>query len=343
VAVERSAKLSIATDLDFELHAGDTLVIVGDPSRVERLSALSELIVEEALSATELESGEIGVFEVVPSPRSRAIGKTLVGLGFREKYGFQVLAIWRGGKPRRSLVATMPLQLGDALLVIGPRDKAHLLAEDRDFILLTADLRSPVQTNKALFAIGGLLLMLGLTIFLQLPTHVSALAGALFVILCGALTMEDAYREINWRVVILIAAMVPMGIAFDNSGAAGVLAQWLTNVLGKLGPYAALLAFGILASAVSQLLDSVVAVLLLGPVAVRVAENIGVSPYPILMTIAVATSIAFLTPFSHRVNLIVMGPGAYRKKDYLKIGLVLTVVSLLVLCVVVPIVMPLSR
>jgi di/tricarboxylate transporter len=182
--------------------------------------------------------------------------------------------------------------------------------------------------------------MIGLVISGWQPIQVAAFAAATLVVLSGALTMEEAYRAIEWRAVFLVAAVLPVGVAMEKTGAALLLAQSVVDWAGPFGPYLVLTAMAVLSSLLSQGLDGAPAVVLLAPVVFETAQQLGLSPYPIMMGVALAASAAFMTPFSHKANLLVMGAGGYRSIDYLKVGTPLTIVLLGIMVVLIPVFFP---
>jgi di/tricarboxylate transporter len=152
--------------------------------------------------------------------------------------------------------------------------------------------------------------------------------------------MDEAYRAIEWRAVFLIAGMIPLGIAMETTGAASFVATWMVELLGAYGPAIVMAGLFILTSLASQVMPNPAVVVLLVPVALNTASDLGVSPYPLAMTVAIAASAAFMSPVSHPANLLVMGPGGYRFSDYVKVGLPLTLVVLLVVMLVMPSIWP---
>ena len=207
-------------------------------------------------------------------------------------------------------------------------------------MVLSATAAEPRRTKKAPLALLGLLIMVAMVVTGFQPIHVAAFVAATFVVLTGAITMEEAYRGVEWRAVFLVAAILPVGLAMERTGAAALLSQTVTDVAGPLGPYAVLAGLFCLSSLLSQCLDGAPSVVLLTPVALGTAEQLGLSPYPIMMGISLAASAAFMTPFSHKANLIVMGAGGYRVSDFLRAGTPLTIVVLAMLVILVPIFFP---
>ena len=326
------------------LKAGDRLLVAAEPSRILHLLQMGSVELEPAkeVDAT-LESEEVGVVEAALAPRSSVLGKTLKELEFTDRYGLIALALWRKGRPRFSKLADASLEVGDALLLQGPREKILRLAADPDWVVLSEVDQTSRRLAKAPFAFAGLLLMIALVVGGFQPIHVAAFTAASLIILSGALTMKEAYRAIEWKAIFLVAAVLPVGMAMERSGAALLMAETVTEVAGPLGPYAILGALVVLASLLSQGLDGAPAVVLLTPVVLQAAEQLKIDPYPLMMGISLAASAAFMTPFSHKANLLVMGAGGYRSKDYLRVGTPLTVVLLLLMVLLVPVFFPFAK
>ena len=320
--------------------AGDRLLVTGEPTRVASLIQVGEVELESEAPETEIESESVRVVEAVVAPRSGIVGKTLKELDFRERYGLQVLAIWREGQPLHEGLPDLRLRIGDALLLQGPDAKIRLLASDPDFLVLSPALQGVRRTKKAPFALGGLLLMIVLVVGGWYPIQVAAFTAAVFVVLTGALTMQEAYRAIEWRAIFLVAAVLPIGLAMERSGAAAMIATGVVAGVGGYGPVAVLVAMLVLSSALSQGLDGAPTVVLLAPVVFLAAEQLGVSPRPLMMGVGLAASAAFLTPFSHKANLLVMGAGGYRVGDFVRVGSILTIIVLGLLALMIPFFLP---
>jgi di/tricarboxylate transporter len=288
----------------------------------------------------ELESEEIGLVETVLSPHSALAGKTLRELNFRFKYGLSVLAIWREGRAYRSKLRDMPLRFGDALLLYGPRERLRMLGSEPDFLVLTEEAQEAPRQEKIPVALLVMAIVLVPAIFGWLPIAITAITGVTLMILTGCLTMEEAYRSINWKAIFLIAGMLPLGIAMERTGAAQLLANGMVGLIGGLGPVAVMGGFFLLAALASQFMPNPAVAVLLAPIALRTASDLGISPYTLMMTVAVSASAAFLSPVGHAANVLVMGPGGYRFSDYLKVGLPLTIVTMVVVLLVMPVFWP---
>lgn len=324
------------------LAADDTLMVKGKQSDLMLVEGLQKLEIESQLplGLEELESEEIGMVEIVLSPRSTLVGKTLRELNFRFKYGLSVLAIWRGGRAYRSNLRDMNLQFGDALLLYGPRERMRLLGSEPDFLVLTQEAQEPVRQEKIPLAVGVMVLVLIPPIFGWLPIAISAVIGVALMILTGCLTMDEAYRYIEWKAVFLIAGMLPLGIAMEQTGAAQYLANGMISLIGGAGPVAVMAGFFLLAALASQVMPNPAVAVLLAPIALNTASDLAISPYTLMMTVAVSASAAFLSPVGHAANVLVMGPGGYRFSDYIKVGLPLTILTMVVVLLVMPLFWP---
>lgn len=343
IGVVRGGETELFISPDDAIDSGDRLVVTGEPARIARLLEMGHVEIAEDLPRRTLESEDVGLLEVVVAPRSSAAGRTLKELSFRKRYGLRALALWRNGEPVRSGLTDQKLRLGDGLLLHGPREKAALLSDDPDFVVLTdTESDGPHRPRKAPFALGALLFMVVLVVAGWFPIQVAAFAAATLVVLTRALKMTEAYRAVEWRAVFLVAAILPVGAAMERTGAAELLADTVASLAGGAGPYAVLVALMILSSLLSQGLDGAPTVVLLAPVVVSTAENLGLSPYPLMMGVGLAASAAFMTPFSHKANLLVMGAGGYRAMDYVRVGTPLTVIVLGLLALMIPLLMPFS-
>jgi di/tricarboxylate transporter len=332
----RDDRTHLTVSPDEVIRAGDQFLVTGQPGEIVGLLEMFEVGVDAERPDPSIESDAVGVVEATLTPRSRCLGSTIAGLRFRKRYGLQVIAVWRDGRPIRAHLGSIQLKFGDALLLQGSRERIRDLSQDEDFVVLLQSGARPTRASRAPFAVGGLLLMIGMVVSGFAPIHLAAFTAASVTLLLRTLTMEEAYRAIGWRAIFLVAAVLPAGIAIENSGAALLLANAVTEMAGPFGPYAVLSVLVVLSSLLSQGLDGAPAVVLVTPVALEAAQQLGLDVYPVMMGVGLAASAAFMTPFSHKANLMVMGAGGYRTKDYLKVGTPLTVILLALLVVLVP-------
>ncbi|MBG7610570.1 MAG: anion permease, partial [Anaerolineae bacterium] len=325
-----------------KIEAGDTLLVKGKQSDLQLLEGIQDLQIgtQPAPQMDQLESDEIGLVEAVLSPHSALIGKTLHELNFRLKYGLNVLAIWHQGRAFRSNLRDMPLSFGDAMLLYGPRNRLRILGREPDFLVLSEQAQEAPRREKIPIALLVMGVVLIPVIFGWLPIAITAILGVTLMILTRCLTMEEAYRSINWMAIFLIAGMLPLGIAMARTGASQLLAGGMVEMIGKFGSLAVIAGFFILAALASQFMPNPAVAVLLAPIALHTASDLGISPYTLMMTVAVSASAAFLSPVGHAANILVMGPGGYRFSDYIKVGLPLTLVVLTVVMIVLPIIWP---
>jgi di/tricarboxylate transporter len=325
------------------LKANDSLVVEGRMSDFEMLHGLQQLEIERRTQpdTNDLVSGNIGLVEAILSPHTTLAGKTLRQLNFREKYGLNVLAIWRQGQAYRSNLRDTSLGFGDALLLLGPKEKLKMLGREPDFIVLTETAQEELRLEKMKISIvimGGILLPV---IMGWVPIYIAAIVGAALMVLCGCLTMEEAYRQIEWKAVFLIAGLLPLGIALDHTGTARLIAEGLVTFVGPFGPKAVMSGLVALTFLATCFVPTAALVVLMAPIVMNTSINMGLSPYAFMMAVAMAASASFMTPISHPANILVMGPGGYRFLDYFKIGGLLTLVILAIIVLILPLFWPL--
>jgi di/tricarboxylate transporter len=342
MGIVREGKTHLMPEAEERLMAGDLLLVKGRPDDLLTLEGLQSLEIdtEAPPNIIELESEHVGLVEAVLSPRTTLAGKTLRQIHFRDKYGLSVLAIWREGRAYRSDLRNMALHFGDALLLYGPRDRQRVLGLEPDFLVLSEAATEAPRLNKAPIALLIMAVVLVPVILDWIPIAISALVGVVLMILTSCLTMDEAYRSIEWKAVFLIAGMLPLGIAMEQTGAANFLAEGMVELVGPGGPLAVMAGLFVLAALASQVMPNPAVAVLLAPIAFNTANDLGISPYPLMMTVAVSASAAFLSPVGHSANVLVMGPGGYRFSDYTKVGIPLTLVVLVVALIVVPIFWP---
>ncbi len=327
-------------------EADDVLVVSGRPVMIEILlmQGLEGVFVEDSIGRSDptmLEDEQVGLVEVMLSPHTQLSGMTLGQMNFREKYGLTALAVWRGGKAYREGLRDMPLHFGDALLLYGDWRKINQLGREPDFLVLTETAQEVPRQEKAKVALAIMAAVLVPVILNWVPIYIAVVIGAALMVLTRCLTMEEAYRAIEWKAVFLIAGMLPLGAALDNTGAAKLLAEGMVGFVGPFGPHAVL--FGLLAITFigTSIIPTAALVVLMVPIALETAAGLGISPYALMMGIAMAASSSFTSPISHPANVLVMGPGGYRFVDYVKVGVPLTLLTLAVLMLTLPVFWPL--
>jgi di/tricarboxylate transporter len=341
VAIERDGKRLVSISPETVIEDGDTLVLEGSQEDFRRrdVEPFMEHLESPEWHEQDFQSRAVDVVEAMLSPRSRLIDQTLRSSHFREKYGMTVLALWRRDEEIFINLADVPLQFGDALLLQGPREKLAVMRDDPDLIVLMQRENGEITVpGKGRVALMIVLATLALAVILPNLTGAIMLGGALAMMLTGILTTEQAYSSIGWKTVFLVAGILPMGIALTKTNAAGTLANGIVSVLGPFGPFALLGGLFLATVFLVQGLNNAAVAAIVGPVAIQVAQQVAVNPRALTMGVALASSMAFVTPLGHPVNVLVMSPGGYNFRDFIKIGLPLTIILFFVVMIVLPIV-----
>jgi di/tricarboxylate transporter len=289
----------------------------------------------------DLSGGEIEFCELVVAPRSTVAGKTLKQLNFREKYDLSAVALWRENRSYRTDVGEIPLRFGDALLVLGNTSKIQLLQSEMDFIVLRPHLEPALNLGKSLVTIAVLLTAIIVSGMGILHVSEAMLIAALALILGKVVSMDEAYQAIEWRVVFVVAGLLPLGIAMTKSGLTTMVSQTMVGMIGSQSTLGLLAGFLLLAIIFTQFLSGQTTAIVLSPIAISTALKIGANPQAFAMAIAIGASTAFLTPISHSVNVLVMGVGGYRFRDFFRIGLPLTILVFFVVVLSLPLYFPL--
>ena len=343
-AIFREGSLNVMPRGDDDLHGGDLLLIEGQPSDLDVLRGLQGLEIETAVSSSlgAFESERLTLMDATLDPRSQLAGRTVGELNFRERYGIELAGIWREGETVGADLANERLQIGDALLLLGPRDRLQLLSSDSDFLILTPLGQEPPDTRRAPLA-GAIMLAVVVSVMLgYAPISVAAVVGGSVMVLTGCLNMEQAYRAIDGRAIFLIAGMLPLGTAMQETGAATYLANQVMIFLGDAGPWPVIMGLYILTAMATMIIPTAALVVLMSPIVLSAMGDMGLRPETAMMAIAMAASASFTSPISHPANILVMGPGGYRFIDYLKVGVPLTIVVFITVMVLLPILWPLQ-
>ena len=320
------------------LEANDILLVLGREERVRQLELEGVAIGRNSNpQGLDLHGLPVRLAEVVIPPRSAAIGQTLKELRLRRKFGLTAVALWRGGRSYRTDVGDFELQAGDALLMVGSILQVGQLADEPGYIVLTQQGPAPrARSIRAAWAALVTVAALALAAGGWVPTSEAMLAGAAGLILTGCLSMEEAYRSIEWRALMLVAGMLPLGTAMVDTGFAAGLTRHLSGALGAFGPLAVVTVLWLLAAILAQVVGGQVAALILGPVAVSAALQLHVHPAAAGVAVALGSAAAFLTPMAHPVNVLMMGPGGYTPRDFARVGVGLLLTCLIVFEIAMP-------
>ena len=344
LAVFREGKLKVMPRGEDVLEGGDLLLIEGQPGDLDVLRGLQEIEIDSSVPSNlgAFESERLTLMDATLDPRTQLAGKTVGELNFRERYGIELAGIWREGQPVGTDLADERLQIGDALLLLGPRDRLQLLTTDRDFLTLTPLGQEPPDTRRAPLAALIMALVVSSVMLGYAPISIAAVIGGTTMVLLRCLTMEQAYRAIDWRAIFLIAGMLPLGTAMQDTGAAKYLADQMMMLLGDAGPWPVIMGLYILTAMATMIIPTAALVVLMSPIVLSAMADLGLAPETAMMAVAMAASASFTSPISHPANILVMGPGGYRFVDYLKVGVPLTIVVFITVMVLLPILWPLT-
>ena len=344
LAIFRNGELIIMPPSDQNLKGGDILLIEGQQEDLNVLRGLQEFELQETskLPLNTLESDRLSIIETILDPRSSLIGQPLSEFNFRDRHELEPIAIWREGKAIRSNLNHTKLKLGDALLVIGPREQINIFQEDSNFIVLTPDSQKLTKTEKAPIATSIMIGVLFSVFAGWFPIYISAVIGATMMILFKCISMEEAYLAINWRIIFLIAGMLPLGTAIENSGAAALIANQAMNILSPLGPWWVIAGLYIVTAIATMAIPTAALVVLMAPIVLTTCVELSIPPQTAMMAVAIAASASFASPVSHPANILVMGPGGYKFSDYIKIGLPLSLIIFIITMILLPIIWPIE-
>ena len=313
-------------DLHFE--PGQTIVVQGREEDVMPFARLHDLELREETEKAQSSSSS-GYLEVVIPARSNLVGKTLREVALREMYKAQVVLLFSDSEVIEEGRADRPIKAGDTLVIQGNWDHLRFFEESEDFITVTPFPDDPKTPEKAGMAVAGFLGAIAIVMALDLSISIGFLTGAVAMILGGVLTIEEAYRAIEWKVIFLIAGLIPIGIAMESSGAAALIAQSLVETISGVHPFLILLALGALTTVFALFMSNVAATVLMVPLVLELAGIGGLSSRVLVLQVGVCAANSFVLP-THHVNALLMTPGGYRVPDYLKAGSILSVLFLLV-------------
>jgi len=322
----------LAPDGRSVLYPGDVVALLARREGLETLVRDFGLEVKPGLEvfAEDLSPQLWGAVEAVVAHRSELEGKTLGQVHFVSKFHLNPLAVFRGDKPREVRLEAMELRAGDSLLMEGPWSRFRILAEKGWLIFCTPVREEPPASGKAAVAGAWLAVSLILILGFKVQLGLGLLTGALGMLVCRVIRVDEAYQAVDWRTIFLLAGLMPLGLATLKTNTAAWVAQQTLAALGDLSPLAVLAVVGVLSTVFTLVVSNVGAVVLLVPIAVELAIKAGADPRLAALAVGLATSNSFILP-THQVNALYMGPGRYHSTDFLKAGLPLSVLFLVVM------------
>ncbi len=343
IAIQR-AKNTLALEAKTILKGEDVLLIMARPedSLPESLKEFLEVLPSGEWQHDYFATPHLKIFEAAIAPRSHLASQTLTEIRFGQKFNAKVLALWRHGRSIRTRLADLPLEFGDGLLLQGTEKSLNLLRTEPGLILLAESAPTTRMTLRGWFT--ALLMFLTLSLAVLFPDLIAEimLSGAVLMVLIRTLSMDQAYRAVEWRSLFLVAGMLPVGVALTKTGASTLFAEVVLSSLGGAGHLALLAGFVLLTVALTQVINGAAAVTVIAPIAISVAQQVGMEPRSMAMAVALASSMAFMSPLGHAVNVMVMGAGGYTFKDYARVGVPLTILLVIILLIILPLLMPIG-
>jgi len=340
---------------DLILKQGDVLYLSGEADMIKKFSDDYNLRlldvhtdeIEGSSSNTSLDFFDIGVAEILIMPSSSMINRTIIEAGFRSKFSVNVLGIRRKKEYILNDLGDVKMHDGDVLLVQGAwKDIARMKNESNNWVVLGEPLQEAAKVTLDYKAPVAALIMIGMIVMMvveKIPVApvTSVLLAAVLMVITGCVrSVEAAYKTINWQTIVLFAAMLPMSIALEKTGVSNVIADGIVNGLGGSGPRLLLAGIYAATSVMTIFISNTVTAVLMAPIALQCAVQIGVSPVPFMFAVTVAASMCFASPFSTPPNALVMSAGQYTFMDYVKVGLPLQILMGVVMVFVLPLMFP---
>ncbi|NDJ56983.1 SLC13 family permease [Enterobacteriaceae bacterium 4M9] len=330
-----------------ELRVRDVLLIDMSASDVDLREFCGEQMLEPMVLRGEYFSEQaldVGMAEVSMVPESALLGQTVRDIGFRSRYGLNVVGIKRNGAAMEGTLVNESLQLGDILLVVGNWKQIRQLGlQSRDFVVLNLPVEeqdaSPAHT-QAPHAIFCLALMVALMLTDEIPNPIAAIIACLLMGKFRCIDAESAWKSVHWPSIILIVGMMPFAQALQKTGGVDLIVKGLLELGGGYGPHLMLVCLFVMCASIGLFISNTATAVLMAPIALAAAKSMEVSPYPFAMVVAMAASAAFMTPVSSPVNTLVLGPGNYRFSDFVKIGVPFTVIVMVVCVLLIPVLFP---
>lgn len=304
------------------IEAGDVLRIHGSADAIKILISRDDISLKRSSEWRDydLTKGQDTLVEAVVAPESPLVGRSLSTINFTDRNNAIPLAIRHNGETEKENLQNIKLDAGDVILLIMSKEQLAEVDADPSFVLITEVGITPNRTNKTwivLLTLCGVVLTAALNIF---PVVVSAIIGVLVLLLSKSLTPEEAFNSVNWKVIVLLAGVIPLGTALDKSGTAHFIAENMVYFLEDFGPRAVLSGTFLLTLAITAIMSNNASAALLIPIAIQTAHNLGVDPYPFIFAVTYASSLSFATPFGYQTNALIYGIGNYKFLDFTKVG-----------------------
>ncbi len=339
VDIQRGDEMISVPPPEFVLQPGDVLRVRCDLEKFNKIQARSGVLFKSQFKwhDSDVEKMDVKLVEVVLVFNSDLVGKSLAELEFREKFGAIVLALRHRGKLMREKIADTKLSAGDTMLLEVKADRYNQFRQNPSFVIISETEQVVYRKSKlipALLILAGVILTatLGIT-----PIVVSSVVGAILLILVGCLKMEEVYQAIEWRIIFLLAGVLTLEAAMENSGAAPLISTTIISVVSHWGGLVALVsAFYLMTFIFTEMMSNNATAALLTPIAIATANTLQVSPRPFLVAVMFAASASFMTPVGYQTNTLIYGPGQYRFADFLRVGTPLNLIFWIIATIFIP-------
>lgn len=342
VKIRRPGRGPLPIMAETVLQADDAIVVRCNVSQLRRLLQKEGVIIEprDRWREEDLEPREMVLVEAVIAPNSMLEGETLRSSEFRQRLGATVIAIRHRGALMREDLKEVKLRAGDALLVETSQRRLPQFRASEAFVLVSDQLIQEFRPSKAVPALTILAFVVGSAALGLLPIVASATVGAVAMILVGCLTPEEAYRAVDWKIIFLIAGVLSLGAALENSGGAELLSTLLSPVGLRFGPVVLISVLYLVTTVVTNAMSNNATAVLLAPIAIATADALGADPRPFLMAVTFAASASFMTPVGYQTNTMIYGPGQYRFSDFVRVGGPLNLLFWILATVLIPVFWP---
>ncbi|MBW2090811.1 MAG: SLC13 family permease [Deltaproteobacteria bacterium] len=332
LARQHSGEKNFAPERETRVEAGDSLAVIGPDSNVHRLAQEYGFTVKDELDVfkEDMSASRTGMVEAVVAPRSHLVGKTMRQVFFRKMYQVNPLAIYRADKTFYAGLSDIVLKPGDTILLQGTWERFNILKEHKEFLLSTPVETELLRPEKAVLAGFWLAVALVMIMVFKIQLSVCLMTGALGMIITRVLSIDEAYRSVDWRTIFLLGGLIPLGIATMKSGTAAYIANLTLSLLGPVSPVTLLAVIAVISTVFTLVVSNVGATVLLVPLVINMAMQANMDPRMAALVVGLATSNSFLLP-THQVNALYMGPGRYRSVDFIKAGSLMSVIFIFVM------------
>lgn len=346
VGLVRGSERRMEPSAHTKLIESDILIVSADTENIKKLVEISglELVGDEKIHQEDLESDNVTLVEAVVMPNSTMAGSTARSLNLRSSYGVNLLAISRQGKLQRARLDSTRFQNGDVLLLQSHVETLKKVVETLGCLpLAQRDLRIGLPRGQLLIALAIFISALVISAIGLIAVQVAFTAAVVLMVIFRIVSLREAYESVDWPIIILLGAMIPVGAALEITGGAQLIAESILQISSQMPPVGVLIIILVITMFLSDLVNNAAAVVLMAPIGISIAQGMNVSVDPFLMAITIGASCAFLTPIGHQSNTLVMGPGGYKFGDYWRMGILLEVIVVLVAIPLIMIFWPLAN